>query len=215
MSVPHISHVKESFEVMAGILYVVKMDEGKVSKPLAEAQILALVKSGRLTAEQLVRRTDGKTWQPLHVVFGLSAATEQEHEEEQDEEPVSYMPPMITESPAAVEAPPRKAAQAQNAGTNNADVSLSQYPAILHFARVLQIVARIWRIVALLSLCVFGLIIIFCFVNRDLSFELIPSFAMILTSLFMHWACSFWSDVIRYLAALSVRWVQAVDQSTN
>ena len=205
----------ESTEAMAGILYVVKMEEGKVSKPVTEVQVLSLIKSGRLLPEQLVRRSEGKTWQPIHVMFGLRDPNENDSADTdyaEEEEEAVYTTAAVA-SPSPVESPMKRPASGKSMSTTDDDLDLSKHPAILHFARVLRIVGRVWRVIALLSLCFFGLAVIFSFINQNVDSLLLPAITMIPTAFIAHWTCVFWSDVIRYLAALSVRWVKETEHS--
>ncbi len=81
---------------MGDVLYVVKMSEGKVTQPLTESQVLSLIKSGRLSADQLVRRSDDKMWEPLHSVFGLGGPSWAEAEATDDEDTNhGLMPPAL------------------------------------------------------------------------------------------------------------------------
>ena len=97
---------------MGEVLYVVKMSEGKVTKPLTESQVLSLIKSSRLSADQLVRRSDDKTWEPLHNVFGLGGPSSAEAEATDDEDTTHGLIPPALGTPAIQKAVHVDASQA-------------------------------------------------------------------------------------------------------
>lgn len=90
---------KGSF-VMAEVLYIVKVAEGKVTRPITGPQVISLLRAGKLTKDQLVRPSDGKTWRPLQVVFRLNEPEVDDEEDESDF--VNLEDPYETRTPSTI-----------------------------------------------------------------------------------------------------------------
>lgn len=90
----------KGFLVMADVLYIVKVAEGKVTRPMTGPQVLSLLRAGKLTKDQLVRPSDGKSWRPLQVVFRLNEPEVDDDEDESDF--VNLEDPYDTRTPSTI-----------------------------------------------------------------------------------------------------------------